>query len=133
MMNEVDVKMPKIVELNKFATMGSALTFPVQSVVFFVLTAAAVVYSRGLRPTDWALACGSVQVYGDDIVVPVDALDSLRALLSAVGLKVNVSKTFSGRNFREACGIEAFRGYDCTPAKPRHLFDSDGSVSLISS
>ena len=132
MMNEVDVKMPKIVELNKFATMGSALTFPVQSVVFFVLTAAAVVYSRGLRPTDWALACGSVQVYGDDIVVPVDALDSLRALLSAVGLKVNVSKTFSGRNFREACGIEAFRGYDCTPAKPRHLFDSDGSVSLIS-
>lgn len=129
--NRVDKKMPTVVELKKFATMGSALTFPVQSISFFILTVAAVCYSRGWGPDGWRRACRGVQVYGDDIVVPTDSQECLRGLLSAVGLKVNTTKSFAGLTFREACGIEAFCGYDITPAKPRHLFNADGTISLI--
>lgn len=119
--NRVDKKRPKTIELRKFATMGSALTFPVQSICFFVLAIACVLDARGLPANNWRSVCSEVQVYGDDMIVPMDSLAGLRSLLSVVGLVVNSQKTFGGRNFRESCGMDAFRGYDVTPVRPKQL------------
>lgn len=109
----------RFTELRKFAPMGSACTFPVQTMVFASLAISAVLSDRGVKPTGKSIELYSqlVQVFGDDIVVPTANLDTVVRLLSFLGLKVNKSKTFSGNNFRESCGLEAFRGYCVTPPK----------------
>lgn len=113
----------KLVLLRKFASMGSALTFPVQSVVFSML-AVGVGAIHHPRASLSAL-CGMVRVFGDDIVVPHDWVDDLIAVLTAVGLRVNVHKSFWKGSFRESCGVYAFRGYDVTPFRVRHARVAD--------
>ncbi|UJQ85675.1 MAG: putative replicase protein [Leviviridae sp.] len=115
--NTIDRKSPRHHLLRKFACMGSACTFPVQSYVFCILACAAVLYSRGIRPTIGALRKVSqeVLVFGDDIIVPIDAWELLQGLLSDLGLKVNQSKTFGIGRFRESCGLDAWDGRDVTP------------------
>ena len=117
LLNSVDKKQPAITELRKFATMGSALTFPIQSIAFFVLSISAGLYTRKLDAKHWKTLCKEVRVFGDDIIVPRDWLENLVHLLHMVGLKENPQKTFGGSNFRESCGVDAFRGYDVTPVK----------------
>lgn len=110
--------------IKKFAPMGSACTFPVQSVIYGCVAIAATIYTdsntsshrRSLVTTrTMDKAARRVQVYGDDIIVPKPALDVLVELLTFLGLRVNRDKTFGGNNFRESCGMDAFRGHDVTP------------------
>lgn len=132
MSQDVDKKHPSVIELRKFATMGSALTFPVQSISFLMLSLGALCFTRSIDPRHWRDLLGEVRVYGDDIIVPVDCLPYLRVLLHAVGLAVNASKTFGCGNFRESCGMDAFRGYDVTPVKPKLVPSGNDSASIIS-
>lgn len=128
------------IELRMYGGMGSALTFPVQTIVF---TAAAIwatvvadsLSSVGLRlpyteilrdylgPDGLRLkkeAKVAIRVYGDDIIVPQYATDELLKLLAHLGLKVNVEKSFIGLSaVREACGVFALGGRDITPLRFR--------------
>jgi hypothetical protein len=115
--NTIDRKSPNFHKLRKFACMGSACTFPVQSVVFSILAHAAVLYSRRQRVTITSLrrASREVRVFGDDIIIPTDGWDVLQGLLRHLGLKVNHSKTFVNGKFRESCGLDAWDGNDVTP------------------
>jgi len=111
-------------ELRKYSTSGSALTFPVETLVFFILVLSTLVkldLGRGvdLRTSISRLA-QSVSVYGDDIVAPADACKSICLALEVLGLKVNTGKTFSQGHFRESCGGDYFRGHDVTPVYIRH-------------
>lgn len=103
--------------LRKFAGMGNALTFPVQSVVFALLAIAADCYRKGLRPTRKNVIASShrVRVYGDDIIVHEDATHDTIAWLEDFGLEVNTSKSFYTGWFRESCGVDAYKGVDITP------------------
>lgn len=107
----------RIVELRKYSTMGNATTFPVQSIVFLVTALACcceeerIVNPRILRR--WR---GKVSVFGDDIIVPNEIARTVMDLLEALGFKVNTAKSFTEGNFRESCGIDAFRGHCVTPA-----------------
>lgn len=112
--NPIDKKMPSHLRLRKFASMGSALTFPIQSIVFAVLSLGIGSYLHPRKSL--ASLAREVRVYGDDIIVPVDWVPLLRVVFSQLGLKVNDSKTFTEGNFRESCGMDAFRGSDVTPA-----------------
>ena len=106
----------KVVTLNKFAPMGSALCFPVESYLFWVTIVAAVIHGKNLPLQRVAKR---VYVYGDDIIVPTEwALLSIQAL-EAVGLKVNVDKSCFTGFFRESCGVEAYKGFDVTPFRLR--------------
>ena len=130
--NPLDKKHPKLIKLKKFASMGSALTFPVQSIVFAIL---AVGVGKSLNPkaSDDEL-CKEVRVFGDDIIVPVEWVGTLISLMTALGLKVNTSKTFTVGNFRESCGMDAFQGSEVTPAYIRWLsteLDSDSAVGYV--
>lgn len=122
-----------VMPLKKYSTSGSALTFPVESLVFFILALGSVVKSRlhdygDLRSAISHLA-RNVNVYGDDIVVPSDTCREVIASLEAVGLKVNRGKTFYEGYFRESCGGDYFKGYDVTPTYLRHMLASDLSQS----
>jgi hypothetical protein len=116
---------PKMIILKKFSTMGSALTFPIQSLIFTILCAWGL---RHYEQRTWNLDnieddFRRVRVYGDDLIVPVHAYKTIRLLLEECGLKVNTSKTYSGFNFRESCGCDAFKGVDVTPPRILGLYD----------
>lgn len=104
------------IRIKKFAAMGSALTFPIQS-LFFLCVALASCGANNRSKIKGLI--GSVRVFGDDIIVPRTSYDSLVLLLTHLGLKVNTKKSFSKGYFRESCGMDAYRGYDVTPCKPK--------------
>jgi len=119
----LDQTLPRRLELKKFSTMGSACTFPVQSVVFLGIALAAVLTNRMLTPSlkNINALVGSVAVFGDDIIVPSDCRELVQAALELLDFKVNESKSFSEGFFRESCGVDAFRGVDVTPVYLRSL------------
>jgi hypothetical protein len=104
----------KYIPLRKFAAMGSACTFPVQSIVYAFIAIASVITIRGggvnYRSVDEAVS--QVRIFGDDIIVPVEALSVMLEILDYLGLVVNHDKTFGTGKFRESCGVEAYDGTD---------------------
>jgi len=135
----------EVVTLNKFAPMGSAVCFPVEALVFWALSVAAVMYDidrvslvsspRGSHDDDmnplyrfmsastmtrWRkLASQSIYVYGDDIICRIEDQDTIRRFLPGFGLMFNDEKCCVGRSFRESCGCDAYKGVDVTPLKQR--------------
>lgn len=112
-----DKRAPKLHKLRKFSTMGSALTFPVQSIIFFCIVVGVGLSLEGGRPTQRNLEklARKVRIFGDDLIFPVEWEPMVADALTALGLKVNKSKTFTGSAFRESCGADAFRGTLVTP------------------
>nr|UJQ85812.1 MAG: putative replicase protein [Leviviridae sp.] len=133
--NTIDRKSPKYHVLRKFACMGSACTFPVQSYVFAILAVGALLYERGVQPTLKTIRAASreVLVFGDDIIIPIDAWERLQGLLGHLGLKVNHEKTFGTGKFRESCGLDAFDGTDVTPTYTMTYPDVSRPESIASS
>lgn len=102
---------------NKFAAQGTAVTFPVQTIVFFICALTIALGDR--HPSRWRECVNQVRVFGDDIIVPNTGYDDMVTLLHALGLKVNEDKSFHRGSFRESCGGDFFRGHDVTPVKPK--------------
>lgn len=124
----LDDHLPKMILLRKFSTMGSALTFPVQSIVFAILSVWALRLHEG-RESDWSgwkRDFGRVRVFGDDIIVPSHVYGITKFVLHECGLRVNTQKSFGGSSFRESCGMDAFDGVDVTPA--RHTLPYSGNA-----
>lgn len=114
----------------KFAPMGSACTFPVQSILFLSLSVFAVLATRGWKVDRWLEVLPSVRVFGDDIVIPTDSIPVLYAALTSCGLKVNEKKSYSTGLFRESCGMDAYAGWDVSPAYVKQLYSSSRPSSL---
>lgn len=118
-----------ISSLKKFTTMGSALTFPVQSIFFLVVALAA---CGAATPEDIDRLRGKVRVFGDDIIIPTTAYANVTECLSALGLKVNLKKSFFKGGFRESCGADYWDGWNVTPVKPKTVTpDTAQSVQAI--
>jgi hypothetical protein len=130
--NGIDKKSPKVHELRKFASMGSALTFPIQSIVFYVICVAAGCETEGLPDARWREAGRRVRVYGDDLIVPVEWMPRVRSLMKLLYLKINDSKTFVEGNFRESCGVDAYKGVDVTPIKVKRFYAESAPSTLQS-
>jgi hypothetical protein len=113
--------------LRKFSTMGSACTFPIQSLAFLAISLAAVATKHRLPVNVRTLKglVGKVAVFGDDIVVPVDCRVLFTKALEVLHFKINASKTFWAGRFRESCGVDAFRGVSVTPAYWRNLCERE--------
>jgi hypothetical protein len=132
---KADVPGHGVIRLAKFASMGSALTFPVEAMVF-----ATIVFMGIERAQDSRLSRGSisrlrdrVRIYGDDIIVPVEYAESVISTLESFGLKVNEHKSFVTGKFRESCGKEYYSGHDVSVVKVRHVVQIDGIADLPSS
>nr|UJQ84907.1 MAG: hypothetical protein 3 [Leviviridae sp.] len=126
------------ISLAKFASMGSALCFPVEAMVFTTIVIAAIADAES-TPVNRRLINrlrGKVRVYGDDIVVPVEYVQSVISWLEAFGLKVNRNKSFWNGKFRESCGGDFYAGEWVTPVRlrnelPTSLADVDSTVGLV--
>lgn len=131
---DIDSRSPSHHRLRKFTTMGSAVTFPVQTILFSVISIAAVLYREKLAVTydNIRHAARRVRVFGDDIIVPIHVHDDVVALLTDFQLKVNPSKTFSTGRFRESCGVDAYGGHDVTKISIRHVPSVSSPASVLS-
>lgn len=131
---DIDLSCPKWIELKKFATQGSALTFPVQSFVFYSLCMAAILWEKGERPSIESIRRRKreVVVYGDDLIVPSSTYRELVDALHHLGLKVNEHKSFGTGKFRESCGSDWYDGCDVTPHYITSDFDPVHPTSLAS-
>jgi len=125
-----------LIKITSFAPMGSATCFPVETLIFWALAMASVRINRPSSPTfpgcttsnssvhqrkylDWREISSSVAVFGDDIVIPVDCLETLTSTLSSIGCSPNLSKTCWKTPFRESCGGEWFSGTSVTIIRNR--------------
>jgi hypothetical protein len=128
--NDIDKKSPKLYKLRKFASMGSALTFPVQSLSFYVLCVSAGVIATRTKVHSWRKIARQVRVYGDDLIVPVLWMPVLERLFELLYLKINRSKTFVKGNFRESCGTDAYNGVNVSPGQVLEVFDESDLGTL---
>lgn len=97
----------KWIRYEKFSSMGNGFTFELETLIFLGLSLACVRHLR-LDPSQ-------VRVYGDDIIIPVDAYGLLEKVLTFCGFKVNSLKSFKAGPFRESCGKDWFMGHDVRP------------------
>jgi len=138
---KADVPGHGVIRLAKYASMGSALCFPIEAMVF--LTVCFLGIEREL--SDAPLPGESlikrfhqqVRVFGDDIIVPRDYVLSVVNELGVFGHQVNVSKSFWTGRFRESCGREYYDGQDVSIVKvrmvlPTQLQDADRVISAVS-
>lgn len=112
----------EVIRLKKFASMGSALCFPVEAMYFYTICVLGLIRARKLTvDIEGVLCCArDVYVYGDDIAVPVDCVEVVMQTLHEYNCKVNTNKSFWKSFFRESCGLDAFDGEDITPIYVRH-------------
>lgn len=116
-----------IVNLRKFASMGSATCFPTEAYVFFCLILSAIHVHQRQLPTPQSVCKLSkvVYVYGDDIIVPSEYVNVVCSYLESYGLVVNRNKTFSVSHFRESCGADFYRGQAVKPVYFRQLIPEE--------
>lgn len=103
--------------LMKFASMGSALCFPVEAMYFYTICIVALLdfHSLPASISNINFVGKDVYVYGDDIIVPTDSAVSVLDHLRRYNCKVNDRKTFYSGKFRESCGVDAYNGKLVTP------------------
>lgn len=89
-------------EFEKFSSMGNAFTFELETLIFWAISGSIAGFRR-------------IAVYGDDIILPCEALDALLGCLSYCGFTANPQKTFGSGPFRESCGGDYYFGFDVTP------------------
>lgn len=121
---KADVPGYGVQRLAKFASMGSALCFPVEAMVFTTLCFLGIerALNRPLTKEDVVSFFGQVRVYGDDIIVPVDTVRSVVSTLETFGFRVNAGKSFWTGKFRESCGRDYYAGSDVTLVRARRVF-----------
>lgn len=117
----------EVLSLKKFASMGSAVCFPVEAVHFFCICVSALLEKAGLPTTLRNIynVSRDVYVYGDDIIVPTDAVPLVLHYMHNLKAIVNHKKSFYTGRFRESCGLDAYDGYEVTPIYLRSLLPQD--------
>lgn len=95
--------------MHMFCTSGSAVTFPVESIIFLALALEVREVVSALTGDFFLPPC----VFGDDIVVDTMLYDTTTDVLTQLGFVVNSAKSFGpGTMYRESCGCEYVCGYD---------------------
>lgn len=105
--------------LEMMSGMGNGFTFEAESVLFYAIGLAAAEYSK------IPFAEQAVSIHGDDLVIPSDVIDYVKAAYAAAGVVVNKNKTFSEGPFRESCGGHFYLGYS---VKPFYVKAQDGTT-----
>lgn len=147
-----------ILQVNKFAPMGSALCFPTQCAVYgavVIATAIANLHDRDVRTESitefnvkahyqvcfgaatrhWDPAFHPFYIYGDDIICDSKITSSVIHALTMLGFEVNEGKSYLGESaYRESCGKHYLNGFDVTPfVLKTKWFDGKVGADSISS
>jgi hypothetical protein len=134
-----DVKDIGVIRLSKYASMGSALCFPVEAMVFTTLIFLGIQKSLNTTLTrkDVAFFADSVRVFGDDLIVPVEHVSMIIRTLEHFGARVGQDKSFWTGRFRESCGKEFYDGEDVSIVRVRQelpsvITDATGVIATVS-
>lgn len=114
-------------ELRKFASQGTASTFPIQSLCFLFMALGSTIIGP-ITESSVKEMLNRVRVFGDDIIIPSYGYARLCRVMDLLQLKVNIAKSYVNGHFRESCGVDGYRGYDVTPVKPKTI-DADSPAS----
>jgi hypothetical protein len=124
----------QVVQLKKFAPMGSCLCFPVESIVFYALAVTAIIRKDRLENPNRSprgrrrKALTAVYVYGDDLIVRSKDYAPVLQLLPTVGLMFNDAKCCTAGSFRESCGTDAYDGVNVTPLRIKKVYEVHRNV-----
>jgi hypothetical protein len=121
---KADVPGYGVIRLAKYASMGSALCFPIEAMAFLAIALLGIERELGTplsRETIVRRFASRVRVFGDDIIVPRDHVLSVVDELHVFGHVVNVDKSYWTGRFRESCGKEYFDGQDVSIVKVRQV------------
>jgi hypothetical protein len=129
-----------VVRLAKYASMGSALCFPFEAMVFLTIILLGIERELSTplsRKRVIKLFSEQVRVYGDDLIVPRDYVLSVVDELEAFGYRVNTGKSFWIGRYRESCGRAYYDGQDVSIVKVRQVLptrrqDASGVIAAVS-
>jgi len=96
-----------IIRLEKFSSMGNGYTFELESCIFYSLVFGCVSLLGG--------EISNIGIFGDDIILPVEAMGLLFEVFDYAGFWVNPQKSFWHGPFRESCGSDWLNGNDVRP------------------
>jgi len=125
------------IRIASFAPMGSATCFPVETLIFWAISMAALGETEYRNncddvrcPTYYKLVRRACQIscFGDDLIVPNSSLTLVFAIFHKVGFKVNVSKTCFNTPFRESCGSEWYMKTDVSIIRNRQYMYTPSSL-----
>lgn len=105
---------------SKFSSMGNGFTFELETLIFRALALASCEY-LGIE-TD------NVSVYGDDVILPVQAADLFISVCEFSGFTINKSKSYSSSYYRESCGKHYWNGIDITPLYIKEDVNDESSL-----
>jgi hypothetical protein len=121
---KADVPGHGVVSLAKFASMGSALTFPIEAMFFLSIVFLGIERELNTRFIDRSFLkdyVNKVRIYGDDIIVPTDMVLPVIESLEYFGVRVGLNKSFWTGRFRESCGKEYYDGSDVSIVRVRRM------------
>lgn len=121
----------QVLTLKKFASMGSAVCFPIESMYFYTICIMAQLEFKHLPVTYHNIkrVMRDVFIYGDDIIVPVNSVAFTIAKLHMYHCKVGTTKSFWRSYFRESCGLDAYKNVNVTPIYIRNMPPDGKAVS----
>lgn len=112
----------RVLTLEKFSSMGNAFTFELETTLFWGLAMATCEFLQ--------LSTENVSVYGDDIIIPVDAFFLLKEVFEHLGFTINRTKSFVDGPFRESCGADWLLGHDVRPYYQKKLITAETLFTL---
>ena len=111
----------RLIELEKFSSMGNGYTFELESLLFYGIAYAVAVHEGHSR---------DISVYGDDIIVTTPLGEALFRWLPVFGFTPNIEKSFLDGPFRESCGFDSFQGVDVRPFYLKDRFSYHHVISF---
>lgn len=109
------------VTLSSFMLMGSGHTFPLQTILFYALSQAAI---------NLCGVHGKAYVFGDDIIMPTPVARPFAKAMAHLGFTINTDKSFWTGKFRESCGGDYYDGWDVRPAMPEGTYERVPRIEL---
>ncbi len=110
----------ELVPYAKFSAMGNGFTFELESLIF--VSAALAVCEELQLPLD------DISVFGDDIIIPSQAMELYQEFCDFLGFTVNTRKSYASTGFRESCGSYYFLGRDVKPIFLKEIISNAKSI-----
>lgn len=122
--------------LHKMANQGCGFIFELQTLIYYALAKATVLYDYGRDRGNNTL----ISVYGDDLICEEVFAPAIAETLVFFGQQINFEKSYFTGRFKESCGCDTYDGFDIRPVYIkqfsngiRGLYELSNIVKRISS
>lgn len=104
----------RLLENNKFSSMGNGYTFELESAIFLAIIRVVRDRYRNVNGSH-KYGIADFMTFGDDIIVPGPCASKAILYLNLLGFKTNVEKTYITGPFKESCGKDYLCGHLVRP------------------